>query len=79
MGYAGYGNHSNDPAQDGRQGSEAERRPGAERPSGEKAAKRKIPSAGPHADPSLTNPDATPGTGTLTPPGNGEGTESVTG
>ncbi len=27
------------------------------------------PAAGPHADPSLTNPDATPGTGALPPVG----------
>jgi hypothetical protein len=28
-----------------------------------------LPPAGPHADPALTNPDATPGAGALTPPG----------
>ncbi len=30
------------------------------------------PPAGPHADPRLTNPDATPGAGTLPEPGGGE-------
>ena len=28
-----------------------------------------MPAAGPHADPALTNPDATPGTGALQPVG----------
>ena len=35
----------------------------------EKPAGRRMPAAGPHADPALTNPDATPGTGTLPPAG----------
>ncbi|MGO4706383.1 hypothetical protein AB4072_11500 [Microvirga sp. 2MCAF38] len=29
----------------------------------------KLPAAGPHAKPELTNPDATPGTGSLPDPG----------
>ena len=31
-----------------------------------------LPAAGPHADPSLINPDATPGAGSLPEPGDGE-------
>jgi hypothetical protein len=31
-----------------------------------------LPAAGPHADPSLINPDATPGAGSLPEPGGGE-------
>ncbi len=34
-------------------------------------------SAGPHADPDLVNPDATPGTGALPSPGEGDGLEST--
>jgi hypothetical protein len=30
-----------------------------------KTPERKMPAAGPHARPELTNPDATPGTGSL--------------
>lgn len=43
--------------------TEGEKQP-AEKPEG-----RRMPAAGPHADPALTNPDATPGTGTLPPAG----------
>ncbi len=47
------------------QETEKTEQPGtAERPS--------APAAGPHAEPSLTNPDATPGTGALPPPGPAE-------
>ncbi len=35
------------------------------------------PSAGPHADPALINPDATPGTGALPAPGEDDGLEST--
>jgi hypothetical protein len=35
------------------------------------------PAAGPHADPDLTNEDATPGSGTLSPPGSADGTDST--
>ena len=37
------------------------------------------PSAGPHADPSLVNPDATPGTGALPSPGEDDGMDSTSG
>ena len=32
----------------------------------------RLPPAGPHADPNLINPDATPGAGSLPEPGGGE-------
>lgn len=35
--------------------------------------------AGPHADPALINPDATPGTGALTPPGEHDDVDSTSG
>jgi hypothetical protein len=36
-----------------------------------------LPSAGPHADPELTNPDATPGTGALPTPGEHDDTDAT--
>jgi hypothetical protein len=38
-----------------------------------------IPPAGPHAEPALTNPDATPGAGALTPPGEHIDSDSTSG
>jgi hypothetical protein len=38
-----------------------------------------VPSAGPHARPELTNPDATPGAGALTPAGEHEDVDSTSG
>jgi hypothetical protein len=35
------------------------------------------PSAGPHADPALVNPDATPGAGALPSPGEEDGLDST--
>lgn len=74
MGNAGYGNHTEetkrhaDPErpdpQEGRMTS-PEKKPGGQ------------PAAGPHAKPSLTNPDATPGTGALPDPGDRDGTDST--
>ncbi|MEA2857311.1 MAG: hypothetical protein QOH98_1632 [Methylobacteriaceae bacterium] len=40
--------------------------------SGAKPAPAAMPPAGPHAEPHLTNPDATPGTGSLTATDHGE-------
>ena len=37
------------------------------------------PPAGPHADPTLTTPDATPGAGALPPPGEREDGDSTSG
>jgi hypothetical protein len=38
-----------------------------------------LPPAGPHADPALTNPHATPGAGTLTPAGGHDEVDSTSG
>ncbi|HEX8663764.1 MAG TPA: hypothetical protein VF744_07010 [Beijerinckiaceae bacterium] len=38
-----------------------------------------LPPAGPHADPALTNPDATPGTGALPPAGGHDDVDSTSG
>jgi hypothetical protein len=37
----------------------------------------RLPPAGPHADPKLMNPDATPGTGALTPTGGHDDVDST--
>ncbi|MCB5174929.1 MULTISPECIES: hypothetical protein [Microvirga] len=78
MGNAGYGNHTEDHVD-----PEAGRTSSPEKNSGSQSGQGKQgdapPAAGPHSQPSLTNPDATPGTGALTPPGADEGTDSVTG
>jgi len=39
----------------------------------------RLPPAGPHADPALINPDATPGTGALQPPGGHNDVDSTSG
>jgi hypothetical protein len=39
----------------------------------------KLPPAGPHADPDLINPAATPGTGALPPPGEHDDVDSTSG
>lgn len=44
-----------------------------------KPASGQGPSAGPHADPALVNPDATPGAGALPSQGDDDGLESTTG
>lgn len=75
MGNAGYGNATGETGK--APGSEGSGDPTPQEQPG-KGGKRKMPPAGPHADPSLTNPDATPGTGALTPP-DAEDTDSVTG
>ena len=38
-----------------------------------------LPPAGPHDDPALTNPEATPGAGTLTPAGGHDEVDSTSG
>lgn len=75
MGNAGYGNYTEDTKnyvdserpdpQAGRMGS-TQNKPG-----------NLPPAAGPHDKPSLTNPDSTPGTGTLPEPGNSEDSDST--
>jgi hypothetical protein len=42
---------------------------GRERPRAKPKASDTPPAAGPHAEPDLVNPEATPGTGALPPPG----------
>jgi hypothetical protein len=46
---------------------------------GAPAPSDRLPPAGPHADPKLVNPDATPGSGTLTPPGRHGDADSTSG
>jgi hypothetical protein len=57
----------------GREGGKDPRQEEKDAKRREDAAKRQpsgdLPAAGPHADPALMNPDATPGAGTVTPPG----------
>jgi hypothetical protein len=76
MGYAGYGNNSDqkpgDTSSTGKPGGAGERQ--------DRAVKTDAsvpPSAGPHESPELVNPDATPGTGALPTPGAQDGTEST--
>jgi len=47
--------------------------------SGGPTSSDRLPPAGPHADPKLVNPDATPGSGTLTPPGRHGDVDSTSG
>jgi len=75
MGNAGYGNATDDTDKQAGRKPASKEQPGKDRESD----KRKMPSAGPHADPALMNPDATPGTGALTPPGANDETDSGTG
>jgi hypothetical protein len=58
----------------GRQTPPKDRNP--EKPSGSPG---EPPPAGPHADPALTNPDATPGAGALTPAGGHDEVDSTSG
>jgi hypothetical protein len=45
----------------------------------ENAEAERPPPAGPHAEPALVNPDATPGAGTLPPAGENEDADSTSG
>lgn len=67
MGNAGYGNHTDDTKQDNK-------RPDSGAPPNDKSSSSGMHPAGPHADPKLTNPDSTPGTGAL--PDNKQGGEA---
>lgn len=69
MGNAGYGNHTEDTKQ-----SVENKRLDQGKPSGEQSKSSGTHPAGPHADPKLTNPDSTPGTGAL--PDNKQGGEA---
>lgn len=74
MGNAGYGNHTDNT----KETVESKRAD----PQGQGAKTEKggpPPAAGPHAKPSLTNPDATPGAGALPDVGDRDGTDSTSG
>jgi hypothetical protein len=91
MGHASYGNNSE---QDPTTGEKPDRnaasqkpaagqdRPGADlggaKDRGGQAA-QDLPAAGPHADPDLTNENATPGAGTLPEPGDSDSTDATSG
>jgi len=80
MGNAGYGNHTESPGEPDRPGTEAGRmRPPEKQSESQTGKSDQQPPAGPHADPSLVNPDATPGAGTLTPPGGHDDVDSTSG
>ena len=69
MGNAGYGNHTEDTEKD-----VDSKQTDAAKPAGNKSSSSGTHPAGPHADPKLTNPDSTPGTGAL--PDNKQGGEA---
>ncbi|MGO4524920.1 hypothetical protein AB4097_08650 [Microvirga sp. 2MCAF35] len=71
MGNAGYGNHTEDTQKDVASPKQAPQS-GSDKPSG-----CKIPAAGPHDKPHLTNPDATPGAGSLPEAGDHDATDST--
>ena len=50
---------------------------GRGRKSGETTETDRQPTAGPHAEPALVNPDATPGAGTLPPAGEHDDVDST--
>lgn len=83
MGNAGYGNHTEDTKADvnSKPDPQAGRTALPEKQPGqhEEKAGSAQPAAGPHDKPSLTNPDATPGTGALPTPGGQNGTNSTSG
>lgn len=71
MGNAGYGNHTEDTKKDG-----APKRPD-QAGSPPDVPGDAPPAVGPHGKPSLTNPDATPGTGVLPDVGDRDATDST--
>lgn len=92
MGNAGYGNHTEDkPYVDSErpdpgtgqlpsnatEPGEAPKATEGSRGDDEDASSDRLPPAGPHADPNLVNPEATPGTGALTPPGEHDDVDST--
>ncbi len=84
MGNAGYGNHTEGYGEPGRPAPEpdgpANQGDPAQKPRPVAGTKDdQMAPAGPHADPSLTNEDATPGAGTLTPSGDHDDVDSTSG
>lgn len=80
MGNAGYGNHTEDKPKDtAPEGAEGKQQDEKRQQEGGRQKDGAMPAAGPHDKPSLTNPDATPGAGTLPDPGAKNGTNSTSG
>ena len=94
MGNAGYGNHTEDTPHHGNADAKIDNLPSnATQPGGAPQATQEpgdqkakapepsdgLPPAGPHADPELMNPDATPGAGALTPTGEHDDVDSTSG
>jgi hypothetical protein len=82
MGNAGYGNHTEntkDTVDSKRIDPQAGRKaPSEDQPGqGERNTDPALPAAGPHDKPSLTNPDATPGTGALPTEGEHDSMDST--
>jgi hypothetical protein len=75
MGNAGYGNHTEDTKSDVE--SKRLKPQSDQQASSEKQPGGKPPAAGPHDKPHLTNPDATPGAGSLPESGDHDGTGST--
>jgi hypothetical protein len=75
MGNAGYGNHTEDTKKtvDSERADAQAGKTGAP----DKESEGQMPAAGPHSKPSLTNPDATPGTGALPEVGDRDATDST--
>jgi hypothetical protein len=82
MGNAGYGNHTEDTQKQVESERSGKPKPAEEAGSRDGTAPKpsdRLPPAGPHADPKLTNPDATPGTGVMTPAGKHDDIDSTSG
>lgn len=94
MGNAGYGNHTEDTPHGNSADPKIDKLPSnATQPGGAPQATQEpgdqkakapepsdgLPPAGPHADPELMNPDATPGAGALTPTGEHDDVDSTSG
>ena len=65
MGNAGYGNHTEDTEKDVELQARRSRRKARPASTARSQPPASMPAAGPHDKPHLTNPDATPGTGSL--------------
>jgi hypothetical protein len=76
MGNAGYGNHTEGTKNDAETQRLNPQRTGS-KASPDNNRSDKMPAAGPHDKPHLTNPDATPGTGSLPESGDHDATDST--
>ena len=81
MGHASYGNNSDQEPANAVKPDPAAKKPqsgqGKAGPAGGGA--EDVPAAGPHAEPELTNPEATPGAGTLPEAGDSDGSDATSG